>query len=165
MVNYDVKKNAEYFSRMWKMLVAWNVYVAVKFGYDANAIADHSEAYKAGYGSNHSDMGQWLPKHGKSMDALREEVRRIISEKEEEEVRYLYLSDIPNTWDKHGNPRAMVEMLMDAGIIGGDGSDPDGNKDKIDLSHDMVRMLTYEFRGGLYDDEIRAAGLDPNKIR
>ena len=28
---------------------------------------------------------------------------------------------------------------MDANILGGDGSDPTGNEDIIDLSHDMVR--------------------------
>lgn len=86
MVNYDVSKNAAYFERMWKLLVAWNVYCCVKLGYDASAIADHAESYKAGYGSNHSDMGQWLPKHGKSMDALRAEVREILNAKEDDEM-------------------------------------------------------------------------------
>lgn len=78
MLNYDVAKNQPYFDRMWKMLVAWNVYCCVKFGYDPTYIADHSESYKAGMGSNHADMMQWLPKHGKSMDALRAEVTAIM---------------------------------------------------------------------------------------
>lgn len=77
MVNYDVKVNQEYFDRMWKMLVCWNVYVMNRLGYSVSGISDHAESYKAGYGSNHSDMGQWLPKHGKSMNALRTEVREI----------------------------------------------------------------------------------------
>ena len=77
MVNYDVAKNQEYFDRMWKMLVCWNVYMANMFGYPIENIKDHAESYKEGYGSNHSDMGQWLPKHGKSMDALRKEVQAI----------------------------------------------------------------------------------------
>ncbi len=84
MVNYNVANNAGYFERMWKLLVAWNVYCCVKLGYDSKTIADHAESYKAGYGSNHSDMGQWLPKHGKSMDALRREVQAILDEGEEE---------------------------------------------------------------------------------
>jgi hypothetical protein len=78
MVGYDVEKNQDYFDRMWKLLVAWNVYCANKFGYDASMIADHSESYKAGYGSNHTDLGHWLPKHNKSMDMLREEVMQIM---------------------------------------------------------------------------------------
>lgn len=79
MIAYDVAKNQVYFDRMWKMLVAWNVYLVQKFGYDINDISDHAESYRAGYGSNHSDMGQWLPKHGKSMAALRQEVETILN--------------------------------------------------------------------------------------
>lgn len=79
MVGYDVEKNQGYFNRMWKMLVAWNVYVIEKFGYPVSGISDHSESYRAGYGSGHADMGHWLPKHGKSMDDLRAEVEAIIN--------------------------------------------------------------------------------------
>lgn len=78
MIAYDVKKNQPYFDRMWKMLVAWNVYCVVKLGIPVSGIADHAESHEAGYGSNHCDMGQWLPKHGKSMDKLRAEVQAII---------------------------------------------------------------------------------------
>lgn len=78
MIGYDVAKNQGYFERMWKMLVAWNVYVADKFGFGPDTINDHAESYRAGMGGNHADMGQWLPKHGKSMDALRAEVAAIL---------------------------------------------------------------------------------------
>lgn len=79
MIGYNVTKNQAYFDRMWKMLVAWNVYCLKKFGYKVADICDHSESYKAGYGTNHADMMHWLPKHGKSMDALRSEVKSIIN--------------------------------------------------------------------------------------
>lgn len=78
MINYNVAKNQEYFDRMWKMVVAWNVYICDMFGYKIDDISDHAESYKAGMGSNHSDVGQWWPKHGKNMDALRAEVRAIM---------------------------------------------------------------------------------------
>ena len=146
---------------MWKMLVAWNVYCAVKLGYPVSGISDHAESYRAGYGSNHSDMGQWLPKHGKSMDALRAEVQAILENEEDEEdmVRYNKLSDIPESC----NFRNIVDDLMTAGIIAGDGSDPDGNDDVIDLSHDMVRMLIFNYRAGVYDEKIEAAGIKPQR--
>lgn len=161
MIAYDVEKNQGYFDRMWKMLVAWNVYCAVKLGYPVSGISDHAESYRAGYGSNHSDMGQWLPKHGKSMDALRAEVQAILENEEDEEdmVRYNKLSDIPESY----NFRNIVDDLMTAGIIAGDGSDPDGNDDGIDLSHDMVRMLIFNYRAGVYDDKIEAAGIKPQR--
>ena len=82
MIGYDVKKNQAYFDRMWKMLVAWNVYCIKKLGYSVSDICDHSESYKAGYGTNHADMMHWLPKHGKSMDALRSEVKAILNGKD-----------------------------------------------------------------------------------
>lgn len=169
MIGYDVAKNQAYFERMWALLVKWNVYCAVKLGYRAAAIGDHAESCRAGMGSNHADMGHWLPKHGKSMDALRSEVRAIledntdITEKEEEEdmVRYEKLKDIPEGY----NFRGIIDGLMTAGVIGGDGSDRTGNGDVIDLSHDMVRMFVTNSRAGVYDDAYRAAGLDPEKFR
>lgn len=169
MIGYNVAKNAEYFARMWALLVKWNVYCAVKLGYGAAAIGDHAESCRAGMGSNHADMGHWLPKHGKSMDALRAEVRAIledntdITEKEEEEdmVRYEKLKDIPEGY----NFRGIIDGLMTAGVIGGDGSDKKGNGDVVDLSHDMVRMFVMSSRAGVYDAAYRAAGLDPAMFR
>lgn len=79
MIGYDVAKNQQFFDRMWKMVVAWNVYMVKKFGYPVSGISDHAESYRAGYGSNHGDVGHWWPKHGKSMDALRKEVQTILN--------------------------------------------------------------------------------------
>lgn len=94
MIAYDVAKNQVYFDRMWKMLVAWNVYLVKKFGYDINGISDHAESYRAGYGSNHSDMGQWLPKHGKSMTALRQEVEAILNGDSIAETEDDFMADV-----------------------------------------------------------------------
>ena len=85
MVGYDVAKNQTYFDRMWKMVVAWNVYMVKKFGYPISGISDHAESYRAGYGSNHGDVGHWWPKHGKSMDALRKEVQEILNNETEDD--------------------------------------------------------------------------------
>lgn len=78
MIGYDVKKNEEYFNRMWKLLVAWNVYCAIRFDYSVNNINDHSESYAKGYATNHADVMHWFPKHGKSMNDLRAEVSKIL---------------------------------------------------------------------------------------
>lgn len=76
-------------------------------------------------------------------------------QKEETVVRYTYLKDIPEKF------RPVIETLMNAGIIQGDGSDPIGNGDVIDLSHDQVRLLVFAYRGGAFDARLRAAGLEP----
>lgn len=72
---------------------------------------------------------------------------------EDEMVRYQRLCDIPAAF------RPVIEALMSAGIIQGDGSDPAGNGDVIDLSHDQVRTLAFIYRGGGFDARLRSAGL------
>ena len=81
------------------------------------------------------------------------------TEKEEKKVTYKYLKDIPEKF------RPTIETLMDAGIIQGDGSDPTGNGDVIDLSHDQVRTLVFVYRGGGFDAKLRASGLTPAVVQ
>lgn len=80
-----------------------------------------------------------------------------IEEKEDDEMRYLKLSDIPND----NGFREIVGILMAAKILGGDGSDQTGNNDVIDLSHDMVRTLVMNYRGGCYDKKLIEIGMTP----
>lgn len=79
------------------------------------------------------------------------------SEDEIDMVRYEKLSDIPNDW----GARDITEMLMNVGIIKGDGSDPSGNNDVIDLSHDQVRNLVFIYRGGGFDRKLEQMGMEP----
>ena len=72
---------------------------------------------------------------------------------EETEMRYTYLKDVPEKF------RPIINDLMTAGIIQGDGSDPTGNGDVINLTHEQVRTLVFVYRGGGFDAKLRAAGL------
>lgn len=76
-------------------------------------------------------------------------------DEEDNVVRYTYLKDVPDKF------RPTIEKLMDAGIIQGDGSDPTGNGDVIDLSHDQVRTLVFDYRGGAFDRKLMACGMAP----
>lgn len=78
-------------------------------------------------------------------------------EEDEDMVRYEKLEDIPNNFGF----RDIIEKLMDAQIIKGDGSDVSGNTDVIDLSHDQVRSLVFEYRGGAFDRKLIAMGMEP----
>ena len=79
-----------------------------------------------------------------------------IEEKEDEDVvTYKYLKDVPEKF------RPTIDQLMTAGIIQGDGSDPTGNGDVINLTHEQVRTLMFVYRGGGFDRKLRAAGLTP----
>lgn len=133
MVAYDTAKNQAYFDRMWKMLVAWNVYCVVKLGYPVSGISDHAESYREGYGSNHSDMGQWLPKHGKSMDALRAEVQAILENKEDEEVDLVQFKELWHQMrkelqdnDSSAYSEQARQWTVENGLIAGNGTTVDG---------------------------------------
>lgn len=76
---------------------------------------------------------------------------------EDNMVRYERLSDIPNDW----GAQDIIRTLMNAQIIKGDGSDPVGNNDIIDLSKDQIRSLAFEYRGGAFDRALKAAGMKP----
>ena len=124
-------------------------------------IVSHAEGHALGIASNHAD-----PDHlwrGLGMDYNMDDFRRDVAERleelkeDEDMVRYKRLNDIPN----ENGFRDIIEQLMDAGILGGDGSDKTGNNDVIDLSHDMVRNLVLEYRGGAFDRKFKAMGMKP----
>ena len=93
-------------------------------------------------------------------EAFRREVRmywlvdaREFNKEEAEVVTYKYLKDVPEKF------RPIINDLMTAGIVQGDGSDPTGNGDVINLTHEQVRTLVFVYRGGGFDAKLRAAGL------
>ena len=93
-------------------------------------------------------------------EAFRREVRmywlvdaREFNKEEDEVVTYKYLKDVPEKF------RPIINDLMTAGIIQGDGSDPTGNGDIINLTHEQVRTLVFVYRGGGFDRKLRTSGL------
>ena len=68
--------------------------------------------------------------------------------KEDKPMTYKYLKDVPEKF------RPIINDLMTAGIIQGDGSDPTGNGDVINLTHDQVRTLVFVYRGGGFDRKL-----------
>ncbi len=42
------------------------------------ALICHSEGYKLGIASNHGDVMHWFPRHGKSMDTFRADVKKLL---------------------------------------------------------------------------------------
>ena len=93
-------------------------------------------------------------------DTFRREVRmywlvdaREFNKEEAEVVTYKYLKDVPEKF------RSIIDILMTAGIIQGDGSDHTGNGDVINLTHEQVRTLVFVYRGGGFDRKLAAKGL------
>lgn len=151
-------------------LVEFTEYLMQKYGIDPDHVVrhydvTHKQCPRPWQGD---DVNTYYGKTGNTLWA--EFKARLTQEEQQQEdnydmVRYNKLKDIPDNWDKNGNPRTMVEGFMNAGFLLGDGSAQDGNEDVIDVSNDMLRVWAIECRAGLYDAAFEAAGLDPNKFR
>jgi len=68
----------EYFEKAWENAIELAVFLCKEFGINPDNILGHYEAYKKGIASNHADPGHWFPKHGKSMDDFRAEVKKML---------------------------------------------------------------------------------------
>ncbi len=77
----DNLKDATYFKKVYQEAIGLCVYLCRMYNLTENDIIDHSEGHKAGTASNHSDVGYWFKKHGKSMDTLRADVRKQLGRK------------------------------------------------------------------------------------
>ena len=64
-----------YFSAVYKEAVELCVYLCKQYGLTEKNIICHCEGYKQGIASNHGDVMHWFPKHGKSMDTFRVDVK------------------------------------------------------------------------------------------
>ena len=71
----DGLTDASYFSAVYKEAVELCVYLCKQYGLTEKDIICHSEGYKLGIASNHGDVMHWWPKHGKSMDTFRADVK------------------------------------------------------------------------------------------
>jgi len=71
----DKLTDVDYFNKAFKEAIEFCVYLCKTYKIPVDKISSHQEAYKQGYGSNHSDCDHWLKKFDKDMDWFREQVR------------------------------------------------------------------------------------------
>lgn len=75
----DNLTDSEYFEKVYREAVELCAYLCLMFDLDEKDIICHSEGHKKGIASNHSDVMHWFPKHGKSMDTFRKDVKAELS--------------------------------------------------------------------------------------
>lgn len=75
----DGLNDATYFNAVYKEAVELCAYLCKEYGLTEKDIICHSEGCKKGIASNHGDVMHWFPKHGKSMDTFRADVKKLMS--------------------------------------------------------------------------------------
>ena len=74
----DGLSDSTYFAKVYKEAAELCAYLCKQYGLTEKDIICHSEGYKRGIASNHGDVMHWFPKHGKSMDTFRAEVKALL---------------------------------------------------------------------------------------
>ena len=87
----DSTNDKAYLEAAYKEACEITAYLCKLFGIDPNGTVDyngikvptilcHQDSYKLGLGSNHSDIYDWFPKYGKSMETARADVAKLLKE-------------------------------------------------------------------------------------
>lgn len=157
----DGLNDATYFNAVYKEAVELCAYLCKEYGLTEKNIICHSEGYKKGIASNHGDVMHWFPKHGKSMDTFRADVKALLN-KEDTEMEQLKkdvaqlkkdVASINNkmiyAWADDNMPdwaKPTVTKLMNKGYLKGD------NEGKLNLDDNMLRILVINDRAGIYGE-------------
>ena len=76
----DGLSDPAYFSKVYKEAVELCAYLCKLYNLSPSTIVCHSEACTLGYASNHADVMHWFPRHGKTMDDLRADVKTLLED-------------------------------------------------------------------------------------
>ena len=109
---------ASYFSAVYKEAVELCVHLCKLYGLSEKDIICHSEGYKQGIASNHADVMHWFPKHGKTMDAFRADVKKLLGEgvKSAEPVQKKYYRVQIGAYTVKANAEAQLAKAKKAGF-------------------------------------------------
>ena len=78
----DGLTDKSYFNAVYKEAAELCAFLCNEYTLDPMAdgiIIGHYEGHRRGIASNHADPGHWFPRHGKSMDTFRAEVKRLLT--------------------------------------------------------------------------------------
>lgn len=78
----DDLTDKEYFNAVYKEAVEFTAYLCETYNLDPmgkDVIICHQDGYKLGIASNHSDVYPWFKKMGKTMDDVRQDVKKVMS--------------------------------------------------------------------------------------
>jgi N-acetylmuramoyl-L-alanine amidase len=117
----DGLTDATYFNTIYKEAAELCACLCKEYKLDPledGVIIGHYEGHKRGIASNHADPGHWFPKHGKSMNTFRSEVKRLFTTTNTPapvELKKLYRIQI-GAFSVKANADAMLAKVKVAGF-------------------------------------------------
>ena len=111
----DGLTDASYFNAVYKEAVKLCVYLCKQYGLTEKDIVCHSEGKKLGIASNLGDVMHWFPKHGKSMDTFRADVRTGLAPVEPTVPKKYYRVQL-GAFSVKTNADAMLRKVKAAGF-------------------------------------------------
>lgn len=125
----DNLTDAAYFNAVYKEAAELCAFLCKEYTLDPMAdgiIIGHYEGHRRGIASNHADPGHWFPRHGKSMDTFRVEVKRLLTSGETPkppapapaptEPKKLYRVQV-GAFSSKANADAMLAKVKAAGFV------------------------------------------------
>jgi len=117
----DGLADSVYFNKVYTEAVELCSYLCKQYCLTEKNIICHSEGRKLGIASNHADVMHWFPKHNKSMDSFRSDVKTRLSSNpitpKPIEKGKLYKVQV-GAYSVKANADAMLRKLKQAGIVG-----------------------------------------------
>ena len=112
----DALSDRIYFNAVYREAVELCAHLCEEYDIDPDNICDHSEAYVRGYGSNHADVRHWFPRHGKTMNVFRKDVKDEMAKMTGEEIYKeltKYLNSLPTSdYAKESSKKAIKSGLF-----------------------------------------------------
>jgi len=112
----DGLTDASYFNAVYKEAVELCVYLCKQYGLTEKDIICHSEGHKLGVASNHGDVMHWFPRHGKSMDTFRADVKSGLTPVTPTGPKKYYRVQL-GAFTVKANADAMLRKVKAAGFI------------------------------------------------
>ena len=130
----DNLTDSVYFNKVYTEAVEMCAHLCKQYNLTEKDIICHSEGHKKGIASNHGDVMHWFPKHGKSMDTFRADVKKLLNPEATKELtsvndivwelayrgiitnKELWLKKLEEDTNSYWLARKTVKYLKDKGL-------------------------------------------------
>ncbi len=110
----DALTDATYFNKVYTEAVELCVYLCRLYGLTEKDIIGHYEGHQKGIASNHGDPRNWFPKHGKSMDTFRAEVKNALNPINPSPKKEDILYRVRKSWNDAKSQKGAYKVLENA---------------------------------------------------